>query len=103
MGHAEVETHHEPLSPTTASQPASFDILQELLVQKQGVAPEAIRPEATLKSLGIELANGHRASLRARDAVTAYVPDLRTPVTTLGDFAKLLDDLRAATTPPQTT
>lgn len=71
-----------------------------LLVKQYEVPPESITPEATLESLGIDSLGTVELLWNIEDAFHIKLPSDPQNLFTLGDVARLVDELAAAQATP---
>jgi len=72
---------------------SSFDVIKEILVKEFDIAPEDIRPESDLESLGIDSLAVIELIFQVEEKLGMSLPDERVPVKTLGDVVQFLDQL----------
>ena len=71
---------------------SSFAHIQETLVSKYGVAPEVIKPEATLTELGLDSLSVAELMFDVSDHYGIDIPDERANFNTLGEAVALVDE-----------
>ena len=83
---------------------STLERLRELLARDFDLAPERLRPDATLESLEIDSLRMIEVLFGIEEAfgitVSAEQGEIRARVRTLGDLATYVDELRAATVAP---
>jgi acyl carrier protein len=72
---------------------SSHAYIQEVLVKKFDVKPEAAVPEATLADLGLDSLSIAELMFDVADKYDIDIPDERTNINTLGEAVKLVDEL----------
>ena len=73
----------------------SFERLSAILVKDYKIAPEALVPEATLESLGIDSLAAAELFFSAEDVFRISFPPEPVPLPTLGDVVAYIDGLIA--------
>jgi acyl carrier protein len=90
-----VVTNDAALPRGAGDQPSSLELIRDLLVPR-GIVPDSVTPDATLESLGIDSLAVVEMLFQVEMRLHITLPDSRAPVATVGEFASLLDELRAA-------
>lgn len=75
---------------------STFTDIQDLLVSKFDVKPEAIKPEANLTDLGLDSLSIAELIFDIADKYDIDIPDERATFTTLGEAVALVDELMMA-------
>ncbi len=70
----------------------SYPYLEQALIKKYGVKPEAIKPEATLTDLGLDSLSIAELMFDVGDEYGIDIPDERMNFETLGEAAALVDE-----------
>ena len=74
---------------------STYERLSAILVKDYKIPPQALVPEATLESLGIDSLAAAELLFSAEDAFHIRVPPEAVPLPTLGDVVAYLDALIA--------
>jgi acyl carrier protein len=74
----------------------TFERLCSILVKDYKLSPQALAPESTLESLGIDSLGAAELFFSAEDMFHITVPPEQVPLLTLGDVAGYIDALIAA-------
>ena len=72
----------------------TFDVIRETLIEDLDIAPEDIRMESDLESLGIDSLAVIELFFQVEEKLGVTLPNERVPVKTLGDVVVFLDNLR---------
>jgi len=83
---------------------STLDLLVDILHRDYGVAREALRPEATLVTLGLDSLSVLELMFKIEDRFGVKInDDTPTDLITVGDVVRYIDDLLASQTAGSTT
>ena len=74
---------------------SSLKVIQDLMVEKFGLKPENLTPEATLDGLGLDSLSVIEFTFDLEDKLNIRMPEERLELTTLQDVVNLFDKLVA--------
>ena len=75
---------------------SSLKAIQDLMVEKFGLKPEDLTPDATLEGLGLDSLSVIEFTFEMEDKLNIRMPEERLELNTLQDVVDLLDKLVAA-------
>ena len=75
---------------------SSYAFLKDVLVERYGVEPQAIGPQATLTELGLDSLALIELLFDLEDEFAIEIPEHRATFRTLGEAAALIDELVGA-------
>lgn len=75
---------------------ATADLLARIIVEKFEVAPEKIKPEATLEDIGIDSLDIFDVVFTAEEALDIKVPNDDVKIAHFQDLVSLIDRIRTA-------
>ena len=72
---------------------SSLKVIQDLMVEKFDLKPEALTPDATLEELGLDSLSVIEFTFDLEDKLNIKMPEERLQLNTLQDVVNLLDKL----------